>query len=143
MRMAEVRAQWPALPWGEWAGDGGYAAHVDADRGKDAAGADSAAEPLVECAAVCDGAGLGTSAMACGDDVLDIEFDFVAHVLHLRLGSGRRPDDAAAGRRRWRIFIRSIWIVWRRLGVSVKINPMPVEVAESDPVRSGYGAQVV
>ena len=34
--------------------------------------------------------GLRTSAMACGDDVLDIEFDFVAHVLHLRLGSGRR-----------------------------------------------------
>src|ERR1700727_3632254 len=33
--------------------------------------------------------GLGTSAMACGDDVLDIEFDFVAHLLHLRLGSGK------------------------------------------------------
>src|ERR1700754_2204786 len=33
--------------------------------------------------------GLGTSAMAYGVDVLDVEFDFVAHVLHMRLGSGR------------------------------------------------------
>src|SRR5882757_11091543 len=32
--------------------------------------------------------GLTTSAMVCGDDVLDIEFDFLAHGLHLRLGSG-------------------------------------------------------
>src|SRR5271155_5117268 len=32
--------------------------------------------------------GLSTSAMAFGDDVMDIEFDFVAHVLHLRMGSG-------------------------------------------------------
>ena len=39
--------------------------------------------------------GLGTSAMVCGDDVLDIEFDFLAHVLHLRLGSGKEPPPAA------------------------------------------------
>ena len=39
--------------------DGRDAAHVDADCGVDAAGADSAAEPLVECAAVCDGVWVG------------------------------------------------------------------------------------
>src|ERR1700730_16601237 len=40
-------------------GDGEYAAYVDADRGEDTAGADSAAKPLVERSAVCDGAWAG------------------------------------------------------------------------------------
>ena len=62
--MAEIETEkkataWPALPWERVGGYGEYAAYVDADCGEDAAGADSAAEPLVECAAVCDGAGAG------------------------------------------------------------------------------------
>src|ERR1700730_18589265 len=45
--------------------------------------------------------GLGTSAMVCGEDVLDVEFDFLTHGLHLRLGSGKehilplRPQTVA------------------------------------------------
>ena len=76
--------------------------------------------------------GLGTSAMACGDDVLDIEFDFVAHVLHLRLGSGRdhvlplRAQSVAD-------FYKEYLDCLEALGVSVKIRPMPVEVA--NPIR--------
>jgi Family of unknown function (DUF5996) len=76
--------------------------------------------------------GLGTSAMAYGDDVLDIEFDFVAHELHLRLGSGAvrtmklKPRTVAD-------FYKEYMGYLAELGVSVKINPMPVEV--SDPVR--------
>jgi hypothetical protein len=70
--------------------------------------------------------------MACGNDVLDVEFDFVAHVLHLRLGSGRdhvlplRAQTVAD-------FYREYMDCLKELGVSVEIWPMPVEVA--NPVR--------
>jgi hypothetical protein len=76
--------------------------------------------------------GLGTSAMAVGDDVLDVEFDFVAHELHLRLGSG--------GARVMKLRAMTVADFYAEyvecleaLGVSVKIWPMPVEVAK--PVR--------
>jgi hypothetical protein len=76
--------------------------------------------------------GLGTSAMVCGEDVLDIEFDFLAHVLHLRLGSGKehilplRAHTVAD-------FYREYMDCLKELGVSVEIWPMPVEVA--NPIR--------
>lgn len=76
--------------------------------------------------------GLGTSAMACGEDVLDIEFDFVVHVLHLRLGSGAEkviklePRTVAD-------FYREYMGCLLELGVVVTIWPMPVEVA--NPIR--------
>ena len=41
--------------------------------------------------------GLGTSAIVYGNDVLDIEFDFVAHELQLRMGSGA-PRTEQGGR---------------------------------------------
>jgi len=70
--------------------------------------------------------------MAVGEDVLDIEFDFVAHELHLRLGSGRsqvmklRAQTVAD-------FYREYMERLAALGVSVKIMSMPVEVA--NPIR--------
>jgi hypothetical protein len=76
--------------------------------------------------------GLGTSAMAYENDVLDIEFDFVSHVLHFRLGSGRdhmlplRAQSVAD-------FYKEYLDCLASLGVSVKINPMPVEVP--NPIR--------
>ena len=76
--------------------------------------------------------GLGTSAMAYGDDVLDIEFDFVAHMLHLRLGSGKEhalPLRAQTVADFYREYLGCL----DSLGVAVKINPMPVEVA--NPIR--------
>ncbi len=77
--------------------------------------------------------GLGTSAMACGDDVLDIEFDFVAHALHLRLGSGMersiklRPQTVAD-------FYKHYLACLADLGVDVKIMPDAGGGAESDPL---------
>jgi hypothetical protein len=82
--------------------------------------------------------GLGTSAMACGDDVLDIEFDFLDHVLLMRLGSGKnesislRPKSVAE-------FYREYWERLDALGVSVKIWPMPVEV--QTPIRFDLDTQ--
>jgi hypothetical protein len=76
--------------------------------------------------------GLGTSAMAYGGDVLDVEFDFVKQELHLRLGSGAEialPLRAQTVADFYKEYMASL----RSLGVEVKINPMPVEV--SKPVR--------
>ena len=82
--------------------------------------------------------GLSTSAMAYGDDVLDIEFDFLAHVLRLRLGSGKneslelKPKSVAA-------FYREYLQCLDALGVSVKIWPMPVEIP--NPIRFDLDTQ--
>ena len=70
--------------------------------------------------------------MTCGEDVLDIEFDFVAHVLHMRLGTGKdhvlalKPQTVAD-------FYREYMDCLKELGVEVTIWPMPVEVA--NPIR--------
>jgi hypothetical protein len=76
--------------------------------------------------------GLGTSAMNYGDDVLDIEFDFVAHELHLRMSSGGSQSMKLKART-VADFYKEYLGCLETLGVSVKINPMPVEVAH--PVR--------
>jgi Family of unknown function (DUF5996) len=75
--------------------------------------------------------GLTTSAMPCGEEMLDIEFDFVSHNLHFRMSNGAelstplRPQSVA-----------DFYVEYQRslatLGVTVKIHPVPVEV--SDPI---------
>ncbi len=76
--------------------------------------------------------GLGTSAMPYSDDVLDIEFDFVAHELHFRLGSGATlsvPLRAQPVADFYTEYLGSL----ESLGVAVKIDPMPCEIA--NPIR--------
>jgi hypothetical protein len=70
--------------------------------------------------------------MARGEDVLDVEFDFVAHALHMRLGSG---SDHVLPLRAQTVadFYREYMDCLKELGVSVEIWPMPVEVA--NPIR--------
>jgi len=76
--------------------------------------------------------GLGTSAMPYGDDALDIEFDFVTHALHFRMSSGQeremklRPRTVAD-------FYKEYLDTLASLGVEVKIDPMPCELAH--PIR--------
>lgn len=76
--------------------------------------------------------GLSTSAIAYGDDVLDVEFDFLHHELRMRMGSGKneafalRPRSVADFYREYRQCLDA-------LGVSVKIWPMPVEIQK--PIR--------
>ena len=82
--------------------------------------------------------GLGTSAMAYGDDVLDIEFDFVEHELRLRLGSGK-GEAIALGPRSVAEFYREYRGCLDALGVTVKIWPMPVEV--QTPIRFDLDTQ--
>lgn len=89
--------------------------------------------------------GLGTSAMEYEDDVLDIEFDFIEHVLRIRMGSGKeeslalKPISVAD-------FYREYLRCLESLQVSVKIWPMPVEVQnpirfDRDTVHHAYDAE--
>jgi hypothetical protein len=76
--------------------------------------------------------GLTTSPMPWHGDVLEVEFDFNAHVLQMRMGTGAqvdlplRPQSVAA-------FYTEYMEALAALGVEAKIWPMPVEVAA--PVR--------
>jgi len=75
--------------------------------------------------------GLTTSPMPYSGDLLEIEFDFVSHDLRFRLSSGAilavplRPQTVAS-------FYAEYQRCLATLGVSVEINPVPVEI--SDPI---------
>jgi Family of unknown function (DUF5996) len=123
---------WPALPWSEWA-DTANTLHMWTQIvGKTRLALTPLQNHWWNVPLYVTAHGLGTSAMVCGDDVLDVEFDFVAHVLHLRLGSGvermmkLRPQTVAD-------FYREYLECLKALGVSVEIWPMPAEVA--NPIR--------
>jgi hypothetical protein len=78
--------------------------------------------------------GLSTAAMPIPDGVLEIEFDFADHQLLFRLNTGvrlsvpLRPQSVAD-------FYREYQNCLSQLGVSVKINPVPVEI--KDPIPFG------
>jgi hypothetical protein len=76
--------------------------------------------------------GLTTSLMPAGDRGLEIEFDFVDHVLDLRTTDGARrqvplePRSVAS-------FYQATMAALADLGVQVTINPRPQEVVEAIP----------
>lgn len=82
--------------------------------------------------------GLTTSAMDYGDDVLDIQFDFLTHELHMRLGSGKN-ESLALKPMSVADFYQEYFKRLDALGVSVKIWPMPVEV--QNPIRFDLDTQ--
>jgi len=140
-------AQWPALPWNEWA-DTADTLHMWTQIvGKTRLALTPLQNHWWNVPLYITAHGLGTSAMPCGNDVLDIEFDFIAHELHLRLGSGAtralalRPQTVAE-------FYKQYLDCLKSLGVAVKINPMPVEVPnpirfDTDTIHRSYDAQCV
>jgi hypothetical protein len=131
-RVREGEMLWPDLPWSEWAATADTLHMWTQIVGKTRLALTPLQNHWWNVPLYVTARGLGTSAMACGDDVLDIEFDFVAHVLHLRLGTGAdktmklQPRTVAD-------FYREYLECLKELGVSVDIWPMPVEVA--NPVR--------
>jgi hypothetical protein len=76
--------------------------------------------------------GLSTSAMPCGREMLEVEFDFVSHDLRFRLSNGMTlvtPLRAQSVAEFYRDYQRSL----AALGVDVKIHPVPVELREPIP----------
>jgi hypothetical protein len=130
--VSESRAQWPALPWDEWKATATTLHMWTQIVGKTRLALTPLQNHWWNVPLYVTARGLGTSAMAYGDDVLDIEFDFVAHELHLRLGSGKSlstPLRAQTVAGFYHEYLGSL----AKLGVSVTIHPMPVEVA--NPIR--------
>ena len=130
--VAGSEMRWPALPWSEWA-DTANTLHMWTQIvGKTRLALTPLQNHWWNVPLYVTAHGLGTSAMTCGEDVLDVEFDFVAHVLHLRLGTGRdrvlplKPQTVAE-------FHREYMDCLKELGVEVTIWPVPVEVA--NPIR--------
>jgi len=81
--------------------------------------------------------GLSTSAMPYGEEFLEIEFDFVSHKLRFRLSTGAslstplRPQSVAEF---YAEYERSL----AAIGVTVKINPVPVELKNPIPFAQDY-----
>jgi hypothetical protein len=76
--------------------------------------------------------GLTTSPMPCNGELLEIEFDFCAHVLELRMSTGQR-ERIALRSRPVAAFYAEYTSALAGLGAETKIWPMPVEVP--DPIR--------
>ena len=73
--------------------------------------------------------GLGTSPMPYGEKTIDLEFDFIAHELVLRVSDGKRralPLRAQPVRD----FYRDLMAMLGEVGCPVRIWPRPVEVPE-------------
>jgi hypothetical protein len=124
--------QWPELPWSQWEATANTLHMWLQIVGKTRLALTPLQNHWWNVPLYVTARGLGTSAMAYEDDVLDIEFDFVSHLLHFRLGSGQdhmlplRAQSVAD-------FYTEYMDCLASLGVSVKINPMPVEVP--NPIR--------
>ncbi len=130
--VAASELRWPALTWSEWSATADTLHMWMQIVGKTRLALTPLQNHWWNVPLYVTARGLGTSAMAYGDDVLDIEFDFVSHMLHLRLGSGK---ERALPLRAQTVadFYREYLGCLDSLGVSVKINPMPVEVPT--PIR--------
>jgi hypothetical protein len=132
---ASDRSKWPALPWEEWS-DTANTLHLWTQIvGKTRLALTPLQNHWWNVPLYVTAHGLGTSAIPLDNDdndVLDIEFDFIAHALHLRLGSGiersikLRPQTVAD-------FYQHYTSCLSDLGVKVDIWPMPVEVANPIP----------
>jgi hypothetical protein len=124
--------QWPALPWSEWEATANTLHMWTQIVGKTRLALTPLQNHWWNVPLYVTAHGLGTSAMVCGEDVLDIEFDFLAHVLHLRLGSGKEHILSLRART-VADFYREYMECLEALGVSVEIWPMPAEVANPIP----------
>jgi hypothetical protein len=131
--MAETgKSAWPSLVWEEWAATANTLHMWTQIVGKTRLALTPLQNHWWNVPLYVTARGLGTSAMPYGDDVLDIEFDFVAHKLHFRLGSGPavsvplRAQTVAD-------FYKEYLGCLASLGVAVNIDPMPCELA--NPIR--------
>lgn len=137
--MAEpAKTSWPSLPWSEWAPTAETLHMWTQIVGKTRLALTPLQNHWWNVPLYVTARGLGTSAMPFDDDVLDIEFDFIAHELHLRLGSGQT--------RRMKLEPRTVADFYKEylgclasLGIAVKIDPMPCELAH--PIRFDLDAE--
>jgi hypothetical protein len=124
---------WPALPWAEWEPTASTLHMWTQIVGKTRLALTPLQNHWWNVPLYVTARGLTSSSMPCGNnELLDIEFDFIAHQLHFRLSSGQtlatplRPQSVAD-------FYREYQQSLTTLGLTIPINPMPVELAA--PIR--------
>lgn len=140
--------EWPALEWKQWK-DTAETLHMYMQIvGKTRLGLTPIQNHWWNVAFYLTARGLTTSAMpADGGMLLDIEFDFVSHELVCRTSRGEvrkiplRPTSVAQ-------FFAEYMRTLASLGVSVKIDPMPVEIEnpirfDLDSVHCSYDGEAV
>ena len=89
--------------------------------------------------------GLGTSPIPVGNEILEIEFDFIAHRLHMRTSRGDERDLELQPQSVADFYARVIGLL-NDLRIPVSINTMPNEVPDpipfpEDRVHASYEAQ--
>jgi hypothetical protein len=89
--------------------------------------------------------GLTTSVIPLGDRWLDMEFDFIAHALHIRTNDGVERDVALAPRT-VADFHDEVFAVLRSMNLQCSIWPVPVECEDHipldrDEVHRSYDAE--
>ena len=88
--------------------------------------------------------GLGTSPIPCGAEIVEIEFDFIAHRLLARTSRGDERELALEPQSVAAFYVRVVDLL-SQLGVPVRINELPCELPEplrfpDDQVHCAYDA---
>src|SRR5579863_3536832 len=140
--------EWPLLEWEQWK-DTAETLHMYMQIvGKTRLGLTAIQNHWWNIAFYLTARGLTTSAMPVdGGALLDIEFDFVSHELICRTSRGefqKIPLQPVSVAQFFEDFIKTL----AALGVSVKIDPMPVELAnpircDVDTVHCSYDSHAV
>jgi hypothetical protein len=123
---------WPALPWPEWEATASTLHMWTQIVGKTRLALSPLQAHWWNVPLYVTARGLNTAAMPVPNGVLEIEFDFADHQLLFRMSSGARlsvplrPQSVAD-------FYREYQGCLSQLGVSVRINPVPVEIKDPIP----------
>jgi hypothetical protein len=123
---------WPALPWREWETTAATLHMWTQIVGKTRLALSPMQAHWWNTPLYVSARGLSTAAMPVPDGVLEIEFDFAEHQLLFRMSSGARlaiPLRAQSVADFYEEFLGCL----AQLGVSVTINPMPVELKDPIP----------
>ena len=138
---------WPALPWAQWEATASTLHMWTQIVGKTRLALSPLQAHWWNVPFYVTARGLSTAAMPVHDGVLEIEFDFVDHQLLFRMSTGARlsaplrPQSVADFHREYRDCLS-------QLGVSVHINPVPVEIKDpipfaADTVHAAYDPEYV
>jgi hypothetical protein len=139
--------RWPALPWPEWEKTASTLHMWTQIVGKTRLALSPLQAHWWNVPLYVTARGLSTAAMPIPDGVLEIEFDFDVHQLLFRMSSGARlsvplrPQTVAD-------FYSEYLGCLKQLGVSVPINPVPVEIKDpipfaQDTVHASYQPEYV
>jgi hypothetical protein len=123
---------WPALDWADWSGTAETLHMWTQIVGKTRLALSPLQAHWWNVPLYVSARGLSTSAMPCGREMLEIEFDFVSHDLRFRLSNGMilaTPLRAQSVAEFYNDYQRSL----AALGVLVKIDPVPCELKDPIP----------